>query len=442
MQARITCFRDLGNRLLDQELSCFVNFNQNYDTALADPFFPQRPTILLHDQEPILFSAQKERWLEWRFNTSSFDDRMIILTSERNSKELDSFCQTFDATPCHFFSNGALACDWFNEHRWSLRNYMPDPKPRLHYKFSCLNRLISQQRCYRPVLSRFLQENVDNRFLRLSCMLTDPVTGDTPDSLDIPLKYKSYFKKIDYNEPILINTLGNEVDINKNIHNDSFNPVSQYFVNVFCHIVSETMFIDNTLHLTEKSLRPFINKRPMLLLGPQHSLSYLRSYGFQTFGKFWDESYDEIQDPWARLEAVMKIIDQLNKLSLDDMEMILDEMKPICEHNYSHFYQEFPNIIINELITNMKQAITQSRAKPMKGWMLNRIKELSEARIHGLLNGIIIDEYSNHDLYIDYKQNNMTKIDFNLARLLVVEHGFDKKSSKDEILARFYAALD
>ena len=442
MQAKITCFRDFGSRLLDQDLNCFVNYNQSFDTSLSDPFFPQRPTILLHDQEPLMFTKQKQRWLQWRFNTSSFDDRMIILTSERNSRELDEFCKSFNAVPCHFFSNGVLACEWFHEHRWSLRHFIPVQKPRLHYKFSCLNRLISEQRCYRPIISRFLQTNVDSNFLRLSCMLTDPVTGDTPTSLDIPAKYKFMFKNLDFNQPILINTLGNEVDTNNNIHNDSFNPVAQYFISVFCHIVTETLFTEDTLHLTEKSLRPFINKRPMLMLGPPHSLSYLRSYGFRTFGDFWDESYDDIQNPWDRLEAVMKIINDLNKLSLDDMESMLDKMEPICEHNFRHFYQDFPNVIINELITNVKYSITQTKSKPMNGWMLNRIKELSESRINGLLNGPIVDEFSNRELYRDYQQGNMTNIDHNLARLLRVEHNFDKESSKEEILARFHAALD
>lgn len=444
MQARIVRFKNLGDRLLDDNISCFYTVNEEYDTCINDPFFLQRSVILSHDQEPLLYHQQKEKWKRWRFNTSPFDDRMIILTSELNSNELKDFCDDFGAIPCHWFSNGVLAHTWYQNSRWDLRLKMQIPRPRLHYKFSSMNRLISHQRSYRPIISKFLADNIDNRHLRLSCMLTDPIQGLTAIENNIPDRYKRAFKNTDFKNPILINVPQEDLELGKDdvIANKSFNYSNQFFDKVFCHIATETLFTESTLHLTEKSLRAFVNQRPMILIGPPHSLEYLRSYGFQTWSNFWDESYDTIEDPWLRLDKIMHIITDLARKSLDEMEDMLDAMQPILLHNYRHFHQDFPDVILDQLMSNFLSAISQSKQKSINGWMYSRIKSLSEARLKGLLNSPIIDEYKNAELYQGYIINDMSKIDLNIGRLLIAEHGIDKGSSKDEILARFNAALD
>lgn len=442
MRGKLALFKDMGNRLLDDDITCFDIINQDFDATLSDQFFDQRSTVLLHDQEPLLFNAQRERWSRWRFNTSPFDDRMIILNSERNSKELNDFCKEFNAVPCHWFSNGALALSWYDSGRFSLRPKIKYPKPRLHYKFSCLNRLINHQRCYRPVISRILLDLVDHKHLRLSCMLTDPSDGSTPKTLPIPSRFMHLFNNIDFSTPIRVNHVADDVESNGSMRNLSADMSNQYFVTTFCHIVTETLFTESTLHLTEKSLRPFVNLRPFLLLGPPHSLSYLRSYGFKTFSEFWDESYDSISDPWQRLEAVIKVVENLNKMSLNDMDEMLDAMDPILRHNYRHFYMDFPERIMDDLSTNFKDAITSSKSREPNGWMLKRLKELTPTRINELMNGPMSDEIPNNQLYDSLKLGDMTKVDRNLARLLTIEKGFDKESSKEEILARFKIALD
>lgn len=441
MLARIFAFKDLGSRIIDPDISCFESYNQNYDKILADKYFYQRSCILLHDQEPLMYQNQIERWNQWRFNTSSFDDRMIILHSERKSLELDKFCNEMQAIPCHWFSNGALAIDWYQKWKWNLRLHMKLSRPRLHYKFSCLNRLISYQRSYRPVFSRMVMDIVDHHHLKLSCSLTDPVDGIRASDLDIPKKYLTLFKNLNMDIPITINIDSYDLEHGK-ILNQSYDACSNYFDPVFCHIATETLFTGPTLHLTEKSLRAFVNKRPMILLGPPHSLSYLRSYGFKTFGDFWDESYDSIEDPWARMEAVVELVKKLNQMSLNDMEDMLDNMQPILDHNSRHFFMDFPQVIIDELMTNMSSAISTAKSREANGWMLNRIKELDDAKFNSLMNGQIIDEFSNKELYDSIKQGDKTKMDYNLARVLLLDMGFDKESSKEEILARLKIILD
>jgi hypothetical protein len=65
----------------------------------------------------------------------------------------------------------------------------------------------------------------------------------------------------------------------------------------FVYVVTETCYWERKLHLTEKIFKPIVSRMPFILVGPAHNLEYLRSYGFQTFDYWWDESYDEIEDP-------------------------------------------------------------------------------------------------------------------------------------------------
>ena len=163
---QIRRFENLGDRILTNDLTNLYLSNFEHNTLQYDPWFFQRPTLIIHDQEPMMFTLQRNSWLRFNFNITSFDDRTIILTSELNSKELDEFCNLTGAQPCYWFSNGALALEWYQNGRWNLGNLNSLSKPkRLRYKFSAMNRLIDQQRLYRPIISRLLMEIVDNQYL-------------------------------------------------------------------------------------------------------------------------------------------------------------------------------------------------------------------------------------------------------------------------------------
>jgi hypothetical protein len=442
MHYQVRKFKDLGVRMLSSDLSNLELINFQHNTLQYDPWFFQRPSLLIHDQEPMYFNGQKKDWLQYHFNTTAFDDRAIVLTSELNSKELDDYCQTTGAKSCYWFSNGALALEWYQNGRWNLQNSKSlDTRKGLRYKFSAMNRLIDQQRSYRPVISKILLDTVDNKFLRLSCNLTDPISKKTAMDLDIPQRYKALFKKMDMTAPILMNVMPEDLSPTGDIQNKSYAISGSYFSRVFCHIVTETLFMDDTLHLTEKSLRPIVNQRPFLMLGPPGSLGLLRRYGFKTFSQYWSEDYDDITDPWARLDAVVEIIHKLDKLSLDDMEDMLLDMQNITLYNFNHFYGDFGNIVYEELIANLKAAVNHHGQRTPKGWMIKRIESLSEAELQNMINGQINDEIDNFELFDGYNNADYTKIDRNLARFLVYHLNVDKKASKEEILASLMSLL-
>lgn len=363
-------FNDPGERIIALK-------NGDITNIYINDYKDWLPKILMHDQEPVFYFGQKKNWLRLWNSLPHLDARAIILTSEKNSDDLDSLCELTGALPCHWFSNGALALEWYDSHRMKLTD---NTSNKLLYKFSCLNRLISHQRAYRPILSSFLMHTVRNDWLQLSCNVIDPNTNTHACQTEtkLPAHHRALLDRlIDKRDPILINTKNGENRLGV-IENQSFDVSSYYFDRTFCHIVTETLYYGRTLHLTEKSLRPIANRRPFVMVGPPNSLEYLRGYGFKTFGDFWNEDYDKIEDANDRLDAVMDVIKTINEWPLPKMQSILSDMREVLDHNYNHFYSDFWRIIKQELIDNIDACIAALTDKFRPGLLFKAIESMSQ----------------------------------------------------------------
>ena len=125
-------------------------------------------------------------------------------------------------------------------------------------------------------------------------------------------------------------------------------------------IVLETLFDDERLHLTEKSLRPIACGQPFILTGTHGSLEYLRSYGFKTFGHIWNEQYDLIENPKERLVAVTNLMKEINDWGAEEKINKLKAAQSIADYNKTHFFsEEFFNQVIAELKNNLIYAVNQ-----------------------------------------------------------------------------------
>ena len=131
---------------------------------------------------------------------------------------------------------------------------------------------------------------------------------------------------------ILLNTKKRKAD---NI-DDDFDTVywddAKMYEDSYFSIVTESEWYDKQ-RITEKITKAIINYHPFIVVGPYKTLEILKFYGFKTFSEFWDESYDEIENPNDRFKAVIKIIDKLMKLSTDEWDVLTEKIKPILIHN-------------------------------------------------------------------------------------------------------------
>jgi len=98
-------------------------------------------------------------------------------------------------------------------------------------------------------------------------------------------------------------------------------------------IVSETDAYSWYLFITEKTLKPIMNLHPFLINGNPHILRHLKKLGFQTFDKWWDESYDNETNYKKRTELLVKQIEILCNKTHEEWIVMLQEMQPILHYN-------------------------------------------------------------------------------------------------------------
>lgn len=109
-----------------------------------------------------------------------------------------------------------------------------------------------------------------------------------------------------------------------------------WYPQVFVDVVCETWWQGDNFFITEKFLRSVITRTPFILQAARGTLARLRKLGFQTFGAYWDEGYDE--DPaHHNLVGIKSVIDQLGLLSVGDLQEMWHDMQPILDHNLQRF---------------------------------------------------------------------------------------------------------
>jgi hypothetical protein len=137
------------------------------------------------------------------------------------------------------------------------------------------------------------------------------------------------------------------------------------------HVVTETVYYFDKLHLTEKIFKPIVAKRPFILVGAPGNLAYLKSYGFRTFDKWIDESYDSEPDHYMRIELITREIEKLCSLTPQQLSELHADMMDTLEYNYNHFYTTFKHHIVNELVDNYVDVIHQvNNSKDAGHWQI------------------------------------------------------------------------
>jgi hypothetical protein len=97
-------------------------------------------------------------------------------------------------------------------------------------------------------------------------------------------------------------------------------------------LVSETYCHGDTFFVTEKTVRPIVAGKSMLIYGPQNYLARLRDLGFQTWHSIWDESYDQLTglDRWRSIKSI------IDYLVTKDQQHLYQQCQSIIQHNQQH----------------------------------------------------------------------------------------------------------
>jgi hypothetical protein len=109
-----------------------------------------------------------------------------------------------------------------------------------------------------------------------------------------------------------------------------------YLAGAFVYVITETMMQYPCVYVTEKTWKAMLCPVPFLMLGTANTLAWLRDQGFQTFGEWWDESYDIMPRAADRIEAVVHELGELSKLTAAQLIDLRQQMQPVLQHNLAN----------------------------------------------------------------------------------------------------------
>lgn len=331
---------------------------------------------IIYDQEPLYSNLVGQLWNStlypndrsfgrWfyyingmgRHNMKHFEPDLYLFANSEHSAEKNQIFKTFDSfQDWYYFYHGFAALDWFGN--------IPYRKPITQYSrvFISFNNLYTEKRSYRlSLIAQLLDRNLDQYgWISMNPEnAQDKIRNEliNPHCLLSSQEKRLVFKKLMPQPPKLIidtenyhGALSAKIDLNT-------------LAQGLWHIVTETVYYDAKLHLTEKIFKPVVAKRPFILAAAAGNLAYLKSYGFQTFDRWIDESYDDIQDPAERMTAIVDQVDRLCQLPPEELEIMYQEMTDVLEHNFNWLYGGgFKALIVDEMVDNFRRCLIRHNA--------------------------------------------------------------------------------
>jgi hypothetical protein len=297
---------------------------------------------------PYNISPVSQREIEFNIkNPNLFYKNKILATSEI-SPLFDYYAEKYNTSQLYYFFHGFAALDWYRG--FYALNYDKQIVKEYTYDYVSFNRLVSNDRSYRCYFVSLLAEKSLLNNGQVSFGL--PTEQSTWQEEIVDPNTKLSAKAIEH---IQLHLPGTPLIIdNEHVLGSASADIPRCVNDSFWHIVTETVFYYDKLHLTEKIFKPIVMKQPFMLIAASGNLAYLKRYGFKTFEGIIDESYDTILDNDQRIEAVVAQIDWYCNLPLEEKQRVIEAIASIVEYNFHHFYGEFKHIITRELLDNCK----------------------------------------------------------------------------------------
>jgi hypothetical protein len=291
---------------------------------------------------PVLLEYQSNFHLRSVIGCGNWFDKTLLLHSERRGANLEIY-QKHGFVPVYVWSHAVISLDWF-------RYAQHDPAlvydaTRIQKTFLVYNRAWGGAREYRLYFAQQLATHDLIPHTQISFAAVDNGTH--------------YVDHVFTNKKLQIHMHNLEQFYSPNTADPSSSAdyCGSDYATCGIEIVLETLFDDDRLHLTEKTLRPIACGKPFLLCGTAGSLQYLREYGFETFAGLIDESYDAIIDSQKRLDAIIQEMKRIATLDASDKQVLYAKLQEIAQRNKQRFFNGLFDQVIEEYKTNLNQAM-------------------------------------------------------------------------------------
>jgi len=234
-------------------------------------------------------------------------------------------------------------CNYFNYSKTQYlkkQNYLKLNKYNKHFNY--LAKRYSYDRHYFYfLLEKFKLTEKGN----ISYNLTDNILNDDSD-----LKFLSFIKKhlnqkdfntfLEFKDTSL--SLDNSIiELRQEQDND---PSFIKFLSpsdALLDVIIESNTDSGILFLSEKISKTILCKKPFLLLGNPNSLKALKHFGFMTFDKIFDESYDSIHNKLFRFNTVFKQLKSFCDTDIETAQKLINDVQDVLDYNYNHFLNSF-----------------------------------------------------------------------------------------------------
>jgi hypothetical protein len=255
-----------------------------------------------------------------------------IVTSERDSENVDAVCDKFGWKPLYYFFHGWAALDWYRGYDKTFL-IKPFAERAITRTFLAPNRIVAGERQHRlEMLYHIFRNNMQHN--HISCPAVCPAENISILDAVKPLKDK-------YPD---IESVFAAQSLPINLQDETGHPMHSCWLSLFdqaaeslLHLVTETVATGRRHHITEKTFKPIALGMPFVIVGTRGSLEYLRSYGFRTFDGIWDESYD-LEDDSVRIERIASLLRSLDELGPEAKQDLFNQCQEVVEHNWNHFY--------------------------------------------------------------------------------------------------------
>ena len=320
---------------------------RSFSEAKAETSF-----IYFFDQEPLILGYHQSTFDSVNECNMTIDDhgnmvrkKGIVVVSETYSDNMDYICKQQELQPFYYFFHGWAVLDWYRGYN---RTFLITPWQQRQIKktFFSANRIIGGLRQHRVLmLYHFKKLGLMHNWISASAICP-------AEHIDIKEIANYYIDQY----PDIVDVVG-KMNLPKLFPGEDTPRMSSCWLDQFelcaeslVYHVTETAYTGRRLQLTEKTFKPIALGMPFVLTATAGSLAYLRSYGFKTFGNFWDEDYDLEIDDFARAKKVAAVLKKLDDLSTSAKQELFEACWPIIEHNWNWFYQgNFESVLWQEL---------------------------------------------------------------------------------------------
>lgn len=216
--------------------------------------------------------------------------------------------------------------DWFETSSFFYRKWLPEILTRLkpfEVKNQSFDILLGCKKLHRDVIYKYTKERPGIG------VVTYFNNMDTTFSMD-PEHWIMESQGLRLQQPInwtvdQVQYYGHPISLSQIL------PIAVYNQTAYS-VVAETCWQDEFAFFTEKTSKPIIARRLFVMFAGKGYLRNLRKLGFKTFDSIIDETYDDETDALIRWR---KAWEQMVWLDQQPQKTILENIKPIVEHNFN-----------------------------------------------------------------------------------------------------------